>query len=151
MSFLGIFSNQILIPALACWVIAQVLKVVIAYFTSHCWDWSLLLREGGMPSSHSALIAGMTHALGLQQGFISPIYAVGVVLSMIVIYDATGIRRQAGKHARVINQMIVDLASGHPLKEEQLREVLGHTPLEALAGMLLGILISQLHYWLIIL
>lgn len=101
-----------------------------------------------MPSSHSALIAAMTHALGLEQGFDSPVYAIGFVLSMIVIYDATGIRRQAGIHARIINDMITDLATGHPLKEEQLREVLGHTPMEALVGMLLGALISQLYYWL---
>jgi hypothetical protein len=63
-----------------------------------------------------------------------------------VIYDATGIRRQAGKHARIINTIIQDLASGHPLKEEQLREMLGHTPLQALGGVLLGLLITQLSW-----
>jgi acid phosphatase family membrane protein YuiD len=65
---------------------------------------------------------------------------------MIVIYDATGIRRQAGRHAALINLMIADLTSGHPLKEEHLREVLGHTPLQALGGLLLGLVISQL-FW----
>jgi acid phosphatase family membrane protein YuiD len=67
-----------------------------------------------------------------------------VTIAVIVIYDATGIRRQAGKHAEIINAMVRDLASGHPLREEQLREVLGHTPLEALGGMLLGLVVSQL-------
>jgi len=66
----------------------------------------------------------------------------------VVIYDATGIRRQAGKHAALINAMIQDLAAGHPLKEEQLREVLGHTPLEALAGTILGLVIAQLEWML---
>jgi len=148
MALLAIFSNYILIPAMISWSIAQVVKVLIEYLQSHSWDWSLLFRAGGMPSSHTALITAMTHALGLELGFNSPIYAVGFVLSMIVIYDATGIRRQAGRHAKIINQMITDLATGHPLKEELLREVLGHTPLEALAGVLLGLFISQV-YWLL--
>lgn len=148
MSVLDIFSNQVIIPALIAWSIAQVSKVVLEYLVSRCWAWSLLFTSGGMPSSHSALIAAMTHALGLELGFDSPVYAIGFVLSMIVIYDATGIRRQAGMHAKIINQMITDLATGHPLKEEQLREVLGHTPLEALVGMLLGIVVSQLYFWI---
>lgn len=97
-----------------------------------------------MPSSHSALVAAAAHAIGLYWGFGSPFFALAFVLAMIVVYDATGIRRQAGRHARIINQMILDLASGHPLKEEQLREVLGHTPLEALVGTLLGIAVAQI-------
>jgi hypothetical protein len=99
-----------------------------------------------MPSSHSALVSAATHSIGLYSGFNSPVYAVAFILASIVIYDATGIRRQAGKHARIINTMINDLASGHPLKEEQLREVLGHTPWEAVAGTIWGIVVAQLAY-----
>jgi acid phosphatase family membrane protein YuiD len=109
----------------------------------------LLLRAGGMPSSHSALVAAASHATGLFWGFDSPVFALSFVLAMIVIYDATGIRRQAGKHAEIINTMIKDLASGHPLKEEQLREVLGHTPLEAIGGTLLGLITAQLA-WIVL-
>ena len=148
MSVFKIFSNQIIIPALIAWAIAQVVKVLIEYINTRSWNWSLLLQAGGMPSSHSSLIAGMTHSLGLKLGFDSPLFAVGFILSIIVIYDATGIRRQAGIHAEIINKMITDLATGHPLKEELLREVLGHTPLEAIAGMLLGIFVGQI-YWCI--
>jgi acid phosphatase family membrane protein YuiD len=115
---------------------------------THEWDWALLLRAGGMPSSHSALVAGVAHGIGLSHGFASPTFALAAVLAMIVIYDATGIRRQAGKHAEIINKMITDMASGHPLKQEELREVLGHTPLEALAGTILGIVTAQL-FWMI--
>jgi acid phosphatase family membrane protein YuiD len=100
-----------------------------------------------MPSSHSALAAGVAQGIGLADGFNSPIFALAAVFAMIVIYDATGIRRQAGKHARIINQMITDLTTGHPLKEEELREVLGHTPLEALTGTILGIVTAQL-FWM---
>src|SRR4030067_3134173 len=111
MAFFAIFSNYILIPALISCSIAQVVKVLIEYLHSHCWDWSLLFLAGGMPSSHTSLITGMTHALGLELGFDSPVYAVGFVISMVVIYDATGIRRQAGRHAKIINQMITDPAT----------------------------------------
>jgi hypothetical protein len=137
-----------LVSAIVGWVIAQTIKVPLNYFKTRHWNWSLLLRAGGMPSSHSALVAGVAHAIGLSQGFGSPLFAIAFALALIVIYDATGIRRQAGKHARIINKMITDLASGHPLKQEELREVLGHTPLEAVAGTLLGIGIAQL-FWFI--
>jgi acid phosphatase family membrane protein YuiD len=144
MDITAVFSNHVLILALASWSLAQLIKVPLEYIQSKRWDWALLLRAGGMPSSHSALVATVTHSIGLFWGFDSPLYALAFVLAMIVIYDATGIRRQAGKHAEVINAMVRDLAAGHPLQEEQLREVLGHTPLEALAGMILGLLVAQL-------
>ena len=141
---LGIFHNQVLLAALLSWTLAQGLKVPLEYISTRRWNWALFFQAGGMPSSHTALIISTTHAIGLFQGFDTPLYALCFALCMIVIYDATGIRRQAGKHAEIINAMIEDLASGHPLKEEQLREVLGHTPLEALGGLLLGLLIAQL-------
>ena len=144
----SIFTNQALGAALTAWGLAQIIKVPLEYLRTHRWNWSLLLRAGGMPSSHSALVASLTHATGLYIGFGSPQFALSFVLAMIVIYDATGIRRQAGKHAEIINAIVTDLASGHPLQQEKLREVLGHTPLEALAGTLMGIATSQLLWML---
>ena len=148
MIVLNILHNYILLAGLIAWGIAQALKVPLEYLRTRTWNWSLLLRAGGMPSSHTALITGVAHAIGLFQGFASPLFALAATIAIIVIYDATGIRRQAGKHAELINAMINDLASGHPLKGEQLREVLGHTPLEALAGFLLGLVTAQI-IWLI--
>jgi acid phosphatase family membrane protein YuiD len=140
---MSIIHNYVLIAALIAWGIAQVIKIPIEYLQTHKWNWSLLVQAGGMPSSHSALIVGIAHGIGLSVGFDSALFALAFAMSMIVIYDATGIRRQAGKHAEMINAMINDLASGNPLKEEQLREVLGHTPLEALGGILLGLVVAQ--------
>jgi hypothetical protein len=140
----NLFANQVLFAALLGWGLAQLIKVPLEYFYTHKWNWSLLFRAGGMPSSHSALVAALAHANGLYWGFGSPLFAISFVIAMIVIYDATGIRRQAGKHAEIINKMITDLTSGHPLKEEQLREVLGHTPVEALAGTILGIVTAHI-------
>jgi hypothetical protein len=84
----------------------------------------------------------------LYVGFDDPLFAVAFMVAMVVVYDATGIRRQAGLHAALINAMIDDLASGHALKGEQLLEVLGHTPLEALAGVIMGLIVAQ-GMWLI--
>jgi acid phosphatase family membrane protein YuiD len=144
----SLFSNHILVPALLAWGLAQTIKVPVDYFNTRRWNWALLFNVGGMPSSHSALVTATTHAIGLHVGFDSPLFALSVVVAVVVIYDATGIRRQAGIHAEIINTMINDLATGHPLKEEQLREVLGHTPIQALAGTLLGLAIAQF-FWMI--
>ena len=143
-----LLNNQALIGALIGWAIAQTVKVPLEYLRTKQWNWSLLFRMGGMPSSHTALVAGVAHGIGLRDGFDSTVFAIAFTLAMVVIYDATGIRRQAGKHAALINAMIQDLASGHPLKQELLREVLGHTPLEALGGLLLGLASAQLTWML---
>lgn len=145
---LAFFKNPPLIAAIIGWLVAQLIKPPLEYARKGKWNWALLLRAGGMPSSHSALVAGLAHGIGLYQGYASPHFAIACVLAVVVIYDAAGIRRQAGKHARIINQMITDLASGHPLKQEQLREVLGHTPMEALAGTILGVVIAQLIWFI---
>jgi len=144
----SILTNQVLLAALAAWGLAQIIKVPLEFLRTRHWNWSLLLRAGGMPSPHSALVTSATHAVGLHIGFGSPIYALGFVLAMIVIYDATGIRRQAGLHAEMINAIVNDMARGHVFQQEKLREVLGHTPLEALAGMLMGLATSQLLWML---
>ncbi len=143
-----LLRNEVLVAGLIAWGIAQIIKVPLEFLHTHQWNWSLLFRAGGMPSSHSALVSSVSIAIGLFDGFDSSLFALSTALAMIVIYDATGIRRQAGKHAELINAMIRDLASGHPMKEEQLKEVLGHTPLEALGGMLLGILVAQVVWFL---
>jgi acid phosphatase family membrane protein YuiD len=89
--------------------------------------------------------------VGLHYGFETPLFAVAVALAIIVIYDATGIRHQAGKHAKLINAIIEDLSSGRPHwqeTQEKLKEVLGHTPFEAMAGTILGVVLAQLVWWL---
>jgi acid phosphatase family membrane protein YuiD len=143
-----IFDNPVLFAGLTAWALAQTIKIPLEFIRSRRWNWALLFSSGGMPSSHSALMAATAHAIGLYDGFDSPLFALSVAVSMVVIYDATGIRRQAGRHAALINAIISDLASGHPLKEEHLREVLGHTPLQALGGLLLGLLTAQI-FWMV--
>ncbi len=143
MAIYDVIYNQVLIAGLVAWVLAQVLKVPVEYISKRRWNWSLLLQAGGMPSSHSALVVGVTHAVGLYNGFDTALFAIAFMVTMVVVYDATGIKRQAGLHAALINAMISDLAAGHPLKGEYLKEVLGHTPVEALGGVVLGLVVAQ--------
>jgi acid phosphatase family membrane protein YuiD len=142
--FNDLFTNQVLVAAFTAWAIAQIIKVPLEYVLHRNLDWSLLLSSGGMPSSHSALVIGASVSIGLEEGFKTPLFALSSVLAMIVIYDAIGIRRQAGDHARVLNLMIDELFTGHPLAEKELKEVLGHTPREVIGGVVLGILVPFL-------
>lgn len=123
------------------------LKIPIHYLRTRERDWSLLLRAGGMPSSHSALVSATAHGIGLTMGFDSPLFALAVAFAMVVIYDATGIRRQAGRQAVVINAIVNDFLEGHPDHgSEKLREVLGHSPGEATVGVIMGIGLTQAYF-----
>mgnify|MGYP006280510559 CR=1 FL=1 len=140
--------NPVLLSALISWTIAQALKVVIHFLQSSEWNWALLFRAGGMPSSHSAMVSAAAHAIGLFLGFSKPLFGLAVVFALIVIYDATGIRRQAGKQAALLNSMIEDISRGKLAQQRKLREVLGHTPGEAITGMMLGIFLAQVVWWI---
>jgi uncharacterized protein len=142
-----IWSNHVLISALTAWVLAQLLKVPIEYMITHRWNWSLLNSSGGMPSSHSALMIATTISSGLYAGFDSPVFALSVAIAMIVIYDATGVRRQAGMHAERINTIIRTFLQGEPISQKDLKEVLGHTPRQVMVGCVIGAA-SSLIYWL---
>ena len=139
----SLLANHVLVATLVAWVLAQLLKLPLGYLLEREWDWSLLFSAGGMPSSHSALIVSATLSIGLTQGFDSPLFGLALAVALIVLYDAAGVRRQAGEHARVINVILADLASGNPLREEQLKELLGHTPGEVIAGAVLGLAVAQ--------
>lgn len=144
-----LISNHALLTGLAAWFLAQVLKPPLEYLRKGKWNWGYLLSAGGMPSSHSSLMVGTTMGIALHVGFSSPVFAIAVAIAMIVIYDAAGVRREAGLHAEKINILIQELLKGHPISDKELREVLGHTPLEVTGGIILGIIVSIL-YWMYI-
>jgi len=137
-----LLRNPVLWTGMIGWFLAQTLKIPIDYITSRRWRWALFFAAGGMPSSHSALVTSTAMGVGLFYGFDDPLFAVAVALAMVVVYDATGVRRQAGMQAKRINILVNELLQGHPLNEKQLREVLGHTPLEAVGGVLLGLVVA---------
>ena len=141
MEFNEIFNNYVLLCGLIAWGLAQVIKLPLDYLINKRWNWALMISVGGMPSSHSALVTATSVGIGLFVGFDTPVFALAVAVAMVVIYDATGIRRQAGIHAQTINLLVNQLLKGRFTPEKQLREVLGHTPLEALGGVILGLIV----------
>lgn len=148
MNFAQIFENRVLEVMLTAWLLAQVIKIPLDFLYTRRWNWALLLSVGGMPSSHSALVTSATVAIGLYHGFDNPLFALGVAITMVVTYDAAGVRRQAGIHAQRINMLFEELLRGHQVDQKELREVLGHTPLEVTGGVLFGIVVAIL-MWLI--
>lgn len=136
---MSIAQNEVLVAAFVAWLIAQILKVAVHRIVSGQLDFRMLTSAGGMPSSHSAFVAALTAGVGIEQGLDDPLFAVCVVFSSIVMYDATGVRRAASQQARILNQIVEELFEGHPISQERLRELLGHTPVQVLFGALLGV------------
>ncbi len=142
-------GNPVLFIGLFAWALAQFIKVPVFYILYKRVHWGLWFSSGGMPSSHSALVTSVMLAIGLFDGFNTSLFALAVAVAMIVVYDAAGVRREAGRHAERINILINELFSGHPISEKQLKEVIGHTPAQVIAGVILG-LSSALIYYLIV-
>jgi len=152
-SVLDFFTNPVGVSTLLGWFLGQVLKVPVEYLRHKRWDWTLLLSAGGMPSSHSALMTSVTASIGLNVGWGSPIFALALAVTAIIVYDATGVRRQAGFHAERINEILRELLHLKRLEEDQvsyLREIIGHTPGEAIAGVFFGIMIAILVQWIMV-
>ena len=143
MNFGAILQNKALIAGMTAWFLAQVIKIPLDYFRTRKWNWALIFTSGGMPSSHSSLMTATTLAIALYYGWDHPAFALGVAITMIVTYDAAGVRQQAGIHAQRINVLFEELLKGHPISDKDLREVLGHTPLEVTGGILLGIVVAM--------
>ena len=102
--------------------------------------------SGGMPSSHTALVVGLSTSVAVQHGLGSSLFVVCLAFSLIVMYDAAGVRRHAGKQAEVLNALVEDYFQGHPVSEQELKEVLGHTPLQVGMGALLGIAVGLIYH-----
>lgn len=139
------FGNYILSVALISWLCAQVCKTIINYILSGKFDAERLYGAGGMPSSHSALVCALFIATAKKLGVTSPEFAFAFILAAIVMYDAMGVRRSAGEHAKLLNKLLSDWLpddDNTPPQIKKLKEKLGHTPFEVLSGALLGILIA---------
>ena len=132
----SILDNIYLWIAVNTWLIAQVIKVVNDLIVHKKLNMRRLWGSGGMPSSHAATVMSLTTVVGIVNGWDSAIFAVSFIFAIVVMYDAAGVRRAAGKQAKVLNQMIED--KGMHMKE-RLTELLGHTPFEVFMGALLGI------------
>ncbi|KAI3744765.1 hypothetical protein L1987_57856 [Smallanthus sonchifolius] len=142
-----VYMNYVLISALVSFALAQSIKVLTTWYREHRWDLKQLIGSGGMPSSHSATVTALAVAVGLQDGLGGSTFATALILACIVMYDATGVRLQAGRQAEVLNQIVYGLPAEHPLAESRpLHELLGHTSPQVIAGGLLGIMTSTIIY-----
>ena len=137
--FEELFRNGTLIISIMSCFIAQLLKI----FTGEKFiDLKRITTSGGMPSSHTSFVTSLSTVIGIIDGFDSTNFAISVVFALIVMYDATGVRRAVGKQAAILNQMREQIQHGKIIKHEELKELIGHTPFEVLGGAVLGILVA---------
>jgi acid phosphatase family membrane protein YuiD len=141
--FSDLWSNSPLRCAVLSWTLAQVLKVLINLWLEKKLDWRRCFGMGGMPSSHSAFVFSLMMAIAFQEGVGSTVFALAFGLAAVVIYDAMGVRRETGRQGAVLNQILTQmLVEGKPITEKQLKELVGHSPLEVLGGLLVGSIIT---------
>ncbi len=140
--------NRVFLTAFITTVVAQILKILYTFVKEGKFDFRIFTSTGGMPSSHSASVMALTTAVGIESGWDSPLFGVTLFFSLIVMYDAAGIRRAAGRQAEILNRIMDDLYQGRTLYEEgeKLKELLGHTPVEVIVGAILGIVMALMMY-----
>lgn len=140
--FKDLFANELFVSAATAWLIAQILKTLIHAFLTKGLDLERMYGSGGMPSSHSATVTALATSSYLLYGAGSSEFAISTILAIIVMYDARGVRREAGIHAKMLNDlvdMLTDLTNNNMLSfDEKLKEFVGHTPLQVVVGAILG-------------
>lgn len=137
-----IFRNKIIIIAFIAWILNQSLKMIVFYITEKKWDIRRFTGAGGMPSTHSALSVCVATTIGLKEGWESPLFALAIVTSFIIMADAAGVRREAGEQAKVLNKIILEFFEEIKLKDKRLKELVGHTPFEVIVGAFIGIIMA---------
>ena len=147
MVFLDVIRNPVLIVPAGSWVIAQILKFIINLIMTKQFSFDRLFGDGGMPSGHSATVTSLAIMVGFKSGFDSAIFALAMVFAIVVMHDATGVRREAGKQAVSIikiAELLNDYFSEHDehIKTDKLKVLVGHTPLQVVCGALLGAVIA---------
>jgi uncharacterized protein len=133
---------RFLLAPVVAWAIAQAAKVILTSMRQRRLNLRVLAETGGMPSSHAAIVMGLTTAVGKYAGVSSASFAIALIFSFVVMYDAAGLRRAAGRQAAILNRLVEDLMHMRGVQEQRLRELLGHTPFEVVVGALLGLVVG---------
>ncbi|MDD2352694.1 MAG: divergent PAP2 family protein [Atribacterota bacterium] len=139
-----IFNNSILVIAFITWISNQTIKSVLFYFTDKRWDISRFFGAGGMPSTHSALSISVAVSIGYREGWHTSLFALAMILAIIVMADAAGVRRATGEQAKVLNRIIIEFFDEIKIKDRRLREFIGHTPFEVIVGAIIGFVIASI-------
>lgn len=139
-----VINNKFLYVPLIVWFCIQVFKVIYDLITTKKFNFKRIMGAGGMPSSHSAVVTTLAAMIGKSEGVDTPIFAMSVIFAMVVMYDAAGVRRAAGKQARLLNKIVETPGLSSVQVQEKLVEVLGHTPLQVIVGAFIGIVVGLL-------
>ena len=143
-SVVDIFRSVCFWSPFCAWLTAQLVKMLCNFYRARNVDFSYLVSTGGMPSAHSAMVCGLFTSVGLTSGFGSPECMVALAFAIITMFDASTVRWAAGQQARLLNEIIDELRTEHRFPEQKLKELLGHTRLEVLVGMVVGILVAMI-------
>lgn len=140
---LDLLGNSALWACVVSWAAAQGAKVILCRLLDKKWDWKRFFGLGGMPSSHSSVMCTATMAAGIMRGYGSLEFVMMLVIALVVMTDASGVRREAGQHARILNRILQDMKENdNTITNDTLKELLGHSPFEVLVGALLGVLVA---------
>lgn len=146
-SALGQFSrNYILYSVVLAWLLAQTIKVFLGVIKEKRFNFRWFVGTGGMPSAHAAGVTALSSSIGLYAGFDSAFFALALIFTIVVVFDAQGVRRASGKQAEVLNKILDDIYWKKKIQEDRLKELLGHTPMQVLTGVAIGIFMSLLCY-----
>jgi len=144
---MNFWTDSVLVTCFISWFIAQFIKVVTVLIKSKRIDFRRFIGTGGMPSSHSSFVTSLTTSVAITEGFSSTAFAISVVLALVVMYDAAGVRRAAGQQAKILNKIVEEWEHADFAKtDKRLKELLGHTPFEVFAGAILGIAIAIIRH-----
>lgn len=148
--FWKLFTNPFLIAGVSAWFVAQIIKTVLFAIMNKKLDFTRMYGDGGMPSGHSATVTALATMSALHYGLDSFPFAVSFILAIIVTHDATGVRRETGKQTLMINELVkaFEVFSSQDLPEVKLKEFVGHSPVQVLAGILVGLADALLIYWI---
>ncbi len=144
---LALLKNFTFIAVSISWFLAQAIKVILYRYYEKKWNFWHFFEAGGMPSAHSASVTALTLGIALTQGWDSPLFTISLVFALIVMYDATGVRRAAGKQAEILNKIVDDIYSTGKVRIEKLKEILGHDPIEVFAGATLAAAVTLITYY----
>ena len=142
-----LLNNFVFIAVFCSWFLAQSIKTIIYWILEKELNIWHFFEAGGMPSTHSATVIALTLSIFLTQGLGSPLFVISSVFSLIVMYDATGVRRSAGKQAEILNKIMEDIYSNEKIKKQKLKEILGHDPVEVVIGGTMGIIVTLILYY----
>ena len=145
--FYQFFTNKIVSSAFFGWFIAQTIKVLIGVFREKRFNFKWFVGTGGMPSSHAAGVTALATSVGLYQGVDTVIFGVTLMFTVIVIFDAQGVRRSTGQQAEILNTIMEDIYFKKKIPERKLKELVGHTPFQVIMGILLGLAVAFFLYY----